>query len=227
MADSKIAGPGAAAAVLPRAVLPRLVLVVFVAVALTNLTAVALEVGWLEAVSKAMLMPSLALWVITRRGPWLIVLALLFSTVGDVLLGYEGLFIAGMGAFAAAHVCYVVFFVGRGALPNLRRRWPVVAAYVVVWTGLIIVLWPGLGDLQLPVAAYSLLLTATGMTSAGHGLRAGLGGALFFASDAMIAMGIADVPRPLMPGLWIMSTYIVAQYLLASGSIGLNGSKRA
>jgi uncharacterized membrane protein YhhN len=196
-------------------------LALFLAVAAARLVAIPADLSGLARVSTYALMPSLALWVLARRGPILVVAALLFSAAGDALLGVDGLFIAGMGAFAVAHVLYVTQFVRSGALHGLRRRWFLPVGYAVALVGLIIWLWPGLGDLRIPVAAYALLLTATAVSSGGLGLRLGLGGGLFFVSDAMIAAwDIAERPEPPMPGLWVMSTYILAQYLLASGARG-------
>jgi len=198
------------------------VFAVFLVDTAARLAAIQADLSWLARGSTFLLMPSLALWVLARRGPALVVVALLCSSAGDVLLGYDGLFLAGMGAFAVAHVCYVTYFVSSGARSRLRRRWYLVVGYAVANASLIVWLWPGLGDLRIPVAVYALLLTATAVTSGSLGLRLGLGGGLFFASDALIAIGLADRPEPPMPGLWVMSTYILAQYLLASGALGLS-----
>ena len=187
--------------------------------AAAHLVSLAAGITWLEWVSKFLLVPSLALWVLLRRGPRLVVTALVLCSLGDMALQFDSLFIAGMGLFAAAHVCYVTFFLRSGAASGLRRRPWVPIGYAVVWLGFMAVLWSGLGGLRIPVAAYSLLLTATAVTSAGFGARTGVGGALFFFSDGLISLRLADLPQPPMPGLWIMSTYIVAQYLLASGSL--------
>lgn len=80
-------------------------------------------------------------------------------------------------------------------------------------------LWPGLGALQIPVAGYSLLLASTAVTSAGVSLRAGVGGGLFLLSDTLIATQLAGWRE--LPGheFWIMSTYIAAQYLLATAAL--------
>ncbi len=199
--------------------LSRALLVLFWCVAAVHLFALAASVGPLAYGSKALLMPSLAAWALTRRAPGLLVAGLLCSAAGDVLLEHDGLFIAGMGAFAAAHACYVVLFVRRGAAGGVRRRWPVVAAYALVWVALLAVMWSGLGDLRIPVAAYSLLLTATAVLAAGLGVGVGVGGALFFVSDALIAMGLADLPRPAGVGLLVMVTYLGAQWLIASNVV--------
>jgi uncharacterized membrane protein YhhN len=186
-----------------------------------HLVAVGADVSWLEWATKPLLMPLLALWLFTRNGPRLMVAGLLCSALGDVLLQFDGLFIFGMAAFAAAHVCYVTYFVRSGALAALRRKWWIPAGYLVLWVALVAWLWPGLGTLQIPVAAYSLLLFSTGATSAGFGARTGLGGLLFVLSDSLIALRIADeaaYDRLPLGGVWVMVTYLAAQFLLASGT---------
>jgi uncharacterized membrane protein YhhN len=138
-----------------------------------------------------------------------------------VRLQFDGLFIVGMAAFAAAHVCYVTYFVRSGALAALRKKWWIPAGYLVLWAALVAWLWPGLGTLQVPVAAYSLLLFSTGATSAGFSARTGLGGLLFVLSDSLIALRIADeatYDRLPLGGVWVMVTYLAAQFLLASGT---------
>jgi uncharacterized membrane protein YhhN len=209
----------------PRARLADAILAIFIVVAVARLVAIPADLDTLARVSTYLLMTSLAGWVLARGGPALVALALLFSAGGDVLLGIDGLFVAGMGSFAVAHVLYVSQFVRCGALARLRRRWWIAAGYLVVWSALIVLLWPGLpADLRVPVAAYSLLLTATAVTSASLDFWLGVGGGLFFFSDALIAFELAELALPPMPGLWIMSTYIVGQYLLASRAVGLGVS---
>jgi hypothetical protein len=66
------------------------------------------------------------------------------------------------------------------------------------------------------VAAYSLLLTGTAVTSAWYGTRTGIGGALFLIPDTLIALRLADI-HVWGGALLVMITYIAAQYLLASG----------
>ncbi|MEU0480547.1 lysoplasmalogenase [Streptosporangium sp. NPDC006013] len=205
--------------VLRAGVVPRALLAAFWLCSAVHLVLVAAGEGPMNSVTKALLMPLLAAWVLARRGPRLLVAALLLSWGGDVALEIDGLFLAGMALFAGAHVCYVTWLVREGALQVLRRRPAIPVVYGVLWAGMIFVLWPGLGDLRLPVAVYSLLLTATAVTAAGLGPRIGAGGALFLLSDALIAFGLADLPRPPMTGLVIMATYVAAQYLLASGIV--------
>ncbi|MFB8237463.1 lysoplasmalogenase [Kitasatospora purpeofusca] len=181
----------------------------------------------LRHATKPALMPLLAAHSVTRateagrRAPKLLAPALLLSAGGDVLLqlGNDTAFLAGMGSFAAAHVCYVTMFVGQGALTDRRRTMVVAAAYATAWVTMVGRLWPDLGDLRAPVAGYSLLLASTAVASAGLGARGGLGGALFLLSDTLIATKLAKWRE--LPGhdFWIMATYLLAQYLLASGAL--------
>jgi uncharacterized membrane protein YhhN len=194
-------------------------LTVYAVVAAAHLVSLATGLTWLEWVTKFALVPSLAAWVATRRGPRLLVAALVLGALGDMALQFNALFLLGMAFFAAGHVCYVTFFLRSGALAGLRRRRSIPVAYGLAWAVLVIVLWPRLDALAAPVAVYALLLTATAITSAGLGARTGIGGLLFFASDGLIALQLADAPQPPMASLWVMSTYIVAQYLLASGAL--------
>jgi uncharacterized membrane protein YhhN len=197
-----------------------LLLGVFILVSAARLVAIPIDVPFdLAHWSTFALMPSLAAWVLARRGPVLVAVALLCSAAGDILLGVAGQFIAGMGCFAVAHILYVTHFVRSGALGRLGRQWYIVAGYAVVWAVLVVWLWPGLGDLRVPVAAYSLLLASTAITSAGLGAWTGLGGGLFFASDALIGLEKAGLPQPPLPSMWVMTTYIGAQVLLASGTM--------
>ncbi|MGK4584298.1 lysoplasmalogenase [Kitasatospora sp. HPMI-4] len=188
-----------------------------------HLGAIATGASVLQAATKPALMPLLAAHTLARaeRTPKLLTAALAASTGGDVLLqvGGDTAFLAGMGSFAAAHVCYVTMFVKRGALNDHRRTVLVAAAYAAAWATLVSQLWPGLGDLKIPVAAYSLLLASTAVTSAGLGWRTGLGGALFLLSDTLIATQLAGWRELPGHGFWIMATYIVAQYLLAVGTL--------
>ncbi|GAA4872264.1 lysoplasmalogenase [Kitasatospora terrestris] len=193
----------------------------FAATSVAHLGAIATGATALQHATKPALMPLLAAQTLAAKpgAPKLLAPALLAGAAGDVLLqvGGDTAFLAGMGSFAAAHVCYVTMFVQRGALDERRRTLLTAAAYATAWATLISRLWPGLGGLQIPVAAYSLLLASTAVTSAGLGLRTGAGGALFLLSDTLIATRLAGwTPLPAQNFL-IMATYIAAQYLLATG----------
>ncbi|MFF8265265.1 lysoplasmalogenase [Streptomyces virginiae] len=173
--------------------------------------------GWHlgHVIAKPLLMPLLIAYVITRGAPRLLVAALLFGWGGDLALLFdaEAAFLIGMGSFALGHVCYLVLFGKRPANPLLG------GAYALALLGTVALLWADLpADLRIPVAGYSLLLTAMAFRSSALGLRAGIGGALFLLSDTLIATGVAEWPQLPRPDFWIMATYLAAQYLLATGA---------
>ncbi|WP_447036598.1 lysoplasmalogenase [Streptomyces sp. DSM 118878] len=199
---------------------PRLLLGAFGLAALGDLGALLAGSDAAHAVFKPLLMPLLAAYVLTRRGPRLLLAALLLGWGGDTLLLFDAdlAFLAGMGSFAAGHVCYLVLFKRYG--DEGRRRGAagaaLVAAYALALVGTVALLWPDLpADMRGPVAGYSLLLTAMALGATALGPAAAAGGALFLLSDTLIATGVAEWPQLPRPDFAIMLTYILAQSLLA------------
>ncbi|MEU3451228.1 lysoplasmalogenase [Streptomyces thermolilacinus] len=165
-------------------------------------------------VAKPLLMPLLAAYAAVRGAPRLLVVALAFGWGGDVflLLDADWAFLVGMGSFAAGHVCYLVLF-GRARTSPLLG-----ACYAAALVTAVALLWPDLpADLRIPVAGYSLLLTAAAYRASVLGPVAGAGGALFMLSDTLIATGVAAWPQLPAPDFWVMLTYGAAQYLLTAG----------
>lgn len=194
--------------------LVRPLLIAFLAVCAADLVAVLADSGTAHVVAKPLLMPLLAGYAAARRGPRLLIAALLCGWVGDVFLLADAdlAFLLGMGGFAAGHLCYLTLFGrARGALlPALLY-----AAALTAFTALI---WGGLpAGLRLPLVGYSLLLTAMACRSGVLGRYAATGGALFLLSDALIATGIADRPQLPASDFWVMLTYVAAQLLLTLG----------
>ncbi|MBY8880364.1 lysoplasmalogenase [Streptomyces sp. PLK6-54] len=186
----------------------------FWALVVLHLVAIGAGIDPLRLATKPLLVPALAACAAARGGPRLLLGALACGWAGDVLLEIGGTvaFLLGMGCFAAGHVCYLRLFAARGALRGARAR---CAVYAVVWAVLVVLLWPGLdAGLRVPVAVYSLLLTAMAAGAFGLGRTGAAGGLLFLLSDGMIAAGLADWPRPPAHDLWIMLTYAVAQFCL-------------
>ncbi|WP_308368724.1 lysoplasmalogenase [Streptomyces sp. ISL-36] len=206
--------PAVAAAPARATAVSRVLLAAFllaVAVDLVSLLAGA-ELG--HRIAKPLLMPLLAAHAVTRGAPRLLTAALLLGWGGDVFLlsDADWAFLVGMGSFAAGHVCYLALFAGR------RTSVPLGIGYAAALTGTVALLWPDLpAELRVPVAGYSLLLTAMAYRASSLGLAAGAGGALFLLSDTLIATGVADWPQLPAPEFWVMLTYIAAQYLLTAG----------
>lgn len=194
--------------------LVRALLLAFLVAAAVDLIGVLAGMSLVHLIAKPLLMPLLAAYAVARRGPGLLVAALLLGWGGDVLLlaDHDIAFLLGMGSFALGHVCYLRLFG--------RARGPVTAAavYAVVLTGFLVLIWPDLpAGLRIPLTGYSLLLTAMAWRAGVIGRYAAAGGALFLLSDALIATGIADWPQLPAPDFWVMLTYLAAQYLLTTG----------
>jgi len=173
-----------------------------------------------EVAVKPLLMPALAAYTLTagngRPDLRLPAAGMALSGLGDTaLLGPQRWFIPGMGCFAAAHACYIAALARDGAARGVRPR--AAAAYAALWAALIAVLWRRLGDLRVPVAAYSLLLFSMAVLASGRSRAAAAGGALFVLSDALIACGLAGVTAVPRQEWAVMPTYTAAQFLLAAG----------
>lgn len=194
--------------------LVRPLLIAFLLACAADLVGVLTDAGPVHLVAKPLLMPLLAAYAAARRGPRLLIAALLCGWIGDVFLLADAdlAFLVGMGGFAAGHLCYLrLFGRARGALlPGI--------GYAVVLTVFVVLIWDGLpAGLRVPMAGYSLLLTAMAYRSGVLGRYAATGGALFLLSDALIATGIADWPQLPAPDFWVMLTYVAAQFLLTLG----------
>jgi uncharacterized membrane protein YhhN len=200
---------------------PRYALPAFVLVAVLNLVFEAAGPRLAFELTKPLLMPLLALALLAKARPTppLLLVALLGSTLGDTMLLFSGVcFQIGMLGFAVMHVCYIVLFGRFGARTNRRRLLSAMLFYGVVWIVLISSLWSGLpSNMRIPLTVYSLLLATMATHAFAAGRRTGIGGALFLVSDTMIAGGIAHWQMPRGTGFAIMATYIVGQYLLATG----------
>ncbi len=181
--------------------------------AAVNVVAVAVDAKLLKPASKVVLMPLLLSWARSEQCPPLLAAALLASAAGDAFLLRDEWLVPGMASFAVAHACYVALFLSR----STDRSWREVAAYGLAFLTVIATLVPEDPRLRVPVAAYASLLAATAVTSRWHGARTGLGGAVFAASDSLIAARLAGKDFPLRDAL-VMATYTVGQYLLTSGT---------
>ncbi|WP_326764858.1 lysoplasmalogenase [Streptomyces sp. NBC_01591] len=194
--------------------LVRPLFIAFLVASAVDLVGLLADVPVAHLVAKPLLMPLLAGYAAARRGPRLLIAALLFGWGGDTLLLFDAdaAFLIGMGSFAAGHVCYLWLF-GRA-----RGSLPAGLVYAAVLATFVALLWPGLpAEMRIPISGYSLLLTAMAYRAGTLGRYAAAGGALFLLSDALIATGIADWPQLPVPDFWVMLTYIAAQFLLTVG----------
>jgi uncharacterized membrane protein YhhN len=197
-------------------------LIAFGAVAIVHLALNGAGADPWDNITKCLLAPLLAAWVVQQEGPRLIVLALVFCFLGDLFLELgDDLFIVGMAAFAVAHVAFIAFFVQRGALDRLRGRPLILVAYTVAAIAMVAWCWGGLEpDLRPAIPVYAALLVGTAATSLATDVRAGVGGALFLVSDGIIALSEAGRidEDAAAAGFAIMALYLLAIFLLATAT---------
>lgn len=178
-------------------------------------------------------------YVYSRAGEPLAVtflLALFFSWAGDVLLMFQqddaSFFIYGLAAFLLAHVLYIFSYRQHrwedetNALQGLQRirfAFPLILA----GSGLVVILYPHLGNMKWPVLFYALVITLMsisalfryGRTGTGSFVMVFGGSVLFMISDSLLA--INKFIEPLVRAdFWIMATYIAAQFFIVQGVIG-------
>jgi uncharacterized membrane protein YhhN len=154
-----------------------------------------------------------------------LLIGLALSWLGDVaLLWPQGGFVPGLIAFLLGHVAYTIAFT---RAHRFLAQPAAMATYALIAGGVLAFLWAHVpAGLRIPVACYVLALTAMSAQSAVVGLTAHgderprarllmLGGALFMASDAILATNKFAQPLP-AASLWILATYWAAQWCIAS-----------
>lgn len=163
---------------------------------------------------------ALALFAVANGAPWLLVLALGLSALGDWALAAPGerRFLIGLAGFALAHVCYIALLVpGAGAVP-------VLPALLVVALALSTLFWllPYAGAMRGAVLVYVVLITTMGVSAlAQDDLLLRAGALAFIASDALLAVQLfrmspqSSLQRPASISLW--SLYYGGQLALKWG----------
>ena len=212
----------------------------FVIAALINWAGRYWGIDEMAAAVKPALMPLLAASVLSyatnrrldRKKLTLLVSALIFGAVGDICLLFDAfpLFAGGIGAFLIGHLCYIGIF-GRESWKGMDWKGWVLG--LILMSGLVfglIKLLHIVGTLLPPMAVYGsvlmLLMFSTfcgllRLRDKGTWFLLFLGSVLFTFSDCMIAAGTFQVLQFPLQEFVIMTTYVVAQSLLAIGTVRL------
>ncbi|QRY81784.1 lysoplasmalogenase [Pseudomonas sp. PDNC002] len=163
------------------------------------LLAITFDLPALRMLCKPLPVLALLLWVLTTPADgyrrW-VAIGLVLSMLGDILLEWPiNAFVPGLAAFLLAHLAYLVAYLG-----DTRRVAPAGLLFAGVIGGSLFALLHsrGLGPLLLPIALYSLTISAMlwraiarlGVPSITNASRvlAALGALLFVSSDAMIGV---------------------------------------
>lgn len=156
---------------------------------------------------------------------------LFFSWAGDVILEFSqrngSLFVPGLVSFLLAHAMYLtVFLKTPGKNSILKNRVWLLIPVLLFGALLVKYLYAGLGDMKVPVILYAIVILSM-LTAAINRIEKVnsasfymvLSGAILFViSDSAIAVNKFG-HRFELAGVVIMSTYIVAQFLIITGYI--------
>ena len=178
---------------------------------------------------KPLLVPVLLLSFYTsvkQRGNYKIIGALVFSTMGDILLIFEGrpFFILGLLSFLLAHVLFVLIFRSRAGTIKLDFYTVVCSLFILSYYFFFMkFLWPHLGAMRIPVLAYAFVISgmlwmALQLLRSTSSLRGHIVlGALFFVvSDSLLSIQLFYSSFELAH-FYVMLTYLLAQFLLVYG----------
>jgi uncharacterized membrane protein YhhN len=192
---------------------------------------------WPGFFSKALIIPVLIILFLANYYPlsyklqWLMLAGLLFSWAGDVILEFSDnnsiFFIIGLVCFLLTHLLYfTVFFITPGKNSILSNRIYFLIPVIIYGMILVSYLYAGLAEMKLPVILYAIIILIM-LTAAINRIDKVnkisyylvLSGAILFViSDSSIA--ITKFSHPFKSSvIVIMSTYVVAQYLIVIGYI--------
>jgi uncharacterized membrane protein YhhN len=208
-------------------------LITFLAAAVVQLASALLDCTLAHAISKCLLMPALTGYYLSATSvrSTAFLAALFFCWLGDVILIWPSMFIGGVAAFLAGHVLYIVAYrQHRGEdrspelLPTQKIRFSL--PIILAGTGLIVVLFPALGSLKLPLMLYGVTIVVMVMTALFRYGRTTqnsfwlvFGGAvLFMISDSILAINKLLLPVA-FASFWIMMTYMAAQVMIVVGIV--------
>lgn len=212
--------------------------VFFIVIVVLDLIGELTQIKWIDYSFKPLIMIWIATYFLTfavnadKIVLRLAIIAFIFSWFGDIFLMFHQqfiFFILGLASFLVAQIVYTFLFLQTiklsGKISFLKKR-PYFLFFYIVY-GLVIYrfLFPHLDTvLQIAVLVYMLaILSMSAMAlnrfGNGHPLSFTLvftGSVLFVISDSLIAVNrfVINIPYE---GLFVMSTYISAQYLIMRG----------
>ncbi len=186
----------------------------------------------IRVISKCFLMPLLALCYLgAERFSPLVLAAVLCGFLGDVLLLFPNskkMFVGGLLAFAAGHICYAVHM---RLVPKLFAisLWVYIVAaliYLALVFGIMSILKPVLPKklfvpclgymLIIGFMSYSALMLALGLYTAPAWIVF-TGSLLFIGSDTLLSFNVFNVKRFRFSNFFVMLPYILAQALIVVG----------
>jgi len=192
---------------------------------------------WPGFISKALIIPLLMILLlvsfrnIKNRIHFFLFAGLVFSWVGDMVLGLSAkngnIFILGLASFLFAHIMYIlVFLLTPGKNYIQKHRLYILIPIAVYGIALVSYLFNDLSEMRIPVILYTIVILTMLAGAINRKEKVNmmsytmvLAGAIFFViSDSVIALNKFSIKFESSETI-IMSTYIVAQYLIVAGYI--------
>lgn len=193
------------------------------------------EMHTLHLVAKPLIVLLLTVYYVTNSTSLnkALLVALIFCWLGDVLLMFDSVyplfFIFGLSSFLIAHLFFIAayrqlrFAQTNTVGPTIARlSFPIIMA----GSGLVVILYPHLGELQIPVMVYALIITLMvlqsvfrfGRTTSPSFWLIFFGAVSFLLSDSLLAINKFYHALP-FSGVWVMSTYSAAVFLIVRGAL--------
>ena len=159
-----------------------------------------------------------------------ILLALIFSWLGDVLLMFQDkkdiFFLLGLSSFLLAHIFYIIYYHQVRVRENVKSNPWFLVVVVIYYAALISFLSPFLYEMKLPVRIYGIVISFMFMLAL-HMLfiknkQAGkwmmIGALLFVMSDSLLALN-KFYQHFEFASVLIILTYALAQFFIVKGAV--------
>ena len=159
-----------------------------------------------------------------------ILLALIFSWLGDVLLMFQDkkdiFFLLGLSSFLLAHIFYIIYYHQVRVRENVKSNPWFLVVVVIYYAALISFLSPFLYEMKLPVRIYGIVISFMFMLAL-HMLfiknkQAGkwmmIGALLFVMSDSLLALN-KFYQQFEFASVLIILTYALAQFFIVKGAV--------
>ncbi|RZK53333.1 MAG: lysoplasmalogenase [Pedobacter sp.] len=158
---------------------------------------------------------------------------LFFGLVGDSFLMFlhinSSFFMFGLIAFLIGHLCYIsAFYLDYKWNPSIEKKltWLALVVFGAFCFGFYLFLRPYLGSMKIPVMVYAFVISLIGIMAVNRKGRVNtisfnlifLGAIAFLISDSLLAYN-KFVNSFNGAGIAIMTTYMLAQYLITVGAV--------
>lgn len=203
----------------------KIAFIVFLIVSLLDVVGIVFEIPLLIHTFKPLIIPSLLVVYVfsVRERNNTYIAALIFSFLGDSFLMYEGdlYFMIGLISFLIAHILFIIIVLKRIQNPKMATVVVSSLPFLVLFVGLLGVLYNSLDELLIPVIIYGLTISLFGTVSlidylnkqCNSSLLMLIGASIFIVSDSILAINKFYVATKVF-AILVMITYIIAQYFI-------------